>query len=342
VIRLITVYSTCPSSNDRTSADFRRHMIDVAVWTESAGCRGLLVYTDNRLVDPWAAAQLMIERTERLVPLVAVQPIYMHPFAAARMIATIAFLYGRQVDLNLVTGGYAGHLRALDSTIDHDARYDRLVEYGQLLHRLLTADRAVTHAGAYYHLNEASLAFPVASELQPRYFVAGSSAAAVEAQRQLGALGLAYPRWVEEYGEGDSELSGTGMRVGIIARDTTEEAWRVAHERFPVDPRAEKLHDVAARLVESRWHRAISADARACSGPRGAYWLYPFRTYKTFCPYLVGTYNEASELLARYLEMGVATLILDVPEVEDDLHHASIVIRMAEQRALAGPLGSTH
>src|SRR2546430_4749483 len=32
-------------------------------WSEDAGCRGILVYTDNRLVDPWLVAQLIVENT---------------------------------------------------------------------------------------------------------------------------------------------------------------------------------------------------------------------------------------------------------------------------------------
>jgi alkanesulfonate monooxygenase len=44
------------------------------------GCEGILVYADNRLVDPWLTAQLIIEVTERLSPLVAVQSAYMPPY----------------------------------------------------------------------------------------------------------------------------------------------------------------------------------------------------------------------------------------------------------------------
>jgi len=332
---VVTVYSTCPGSSERTAAQFRPLIGDIARWTEAAGWRGLLVYTDNRLVDPWAAAQHMIERTERLVPLVAVQPVYMHPFTVARMIRSIGYLYGRQVDLNLVTGGYAGHLQALDCTLDHDARYERLVEYSRVLLELLAVDRPVSHDGEHYRLHRAALTLPWDRALAPRIFVAGSSPACVSAQARLGAVRLAYPRWIEEYGADPTALVGTGVRMGIIARDTTEAAWQVAHERFPADPRGEKVHDVAARMVQSFWHRSLSADARRSSVPREAYWLYPFRTYKTYCPYLVGSYAEVGELLRRYLDLGVTTLILDEPAEEDDLHHTNVAIRLAER--LAGP-----
>jgi alkanesulfonate monooxygenase len=326
---MLTVYTTCPSSH-RSPEEFRARAADVARWTEAAGCRGLLVYTDNTLVDPWAAAQFMIERTERLVPLVAVQPVYMHPFSVARTISSIAFCHGRQVDLNLVTGGFVGHLGALGCMLEHDERYDRLLEYAKIVRRLLSSPRPVTHVGRYYGLNGASISPTMAPELAPRMLISGASDACLAAQRALSAVRLAYPRAIDEYAAGEQPLARTGIRLGIIARDTEKEAWSVAHERFPADRLGEQLHDMAAERVESQWHLRLSRDAQARHEPRGCYWLYPFRAYKTFCPYLVGTYGDVAEMLARYLGLGARTIILDVPAEEDDLHHAGLALARAE------------
>jgi alkanesulfonate monooxygenase len=79
----------------------------------------VLIFTGNSSADPWVNAQLVIEQTEKLVPLVAVQPAHMHPHTGAKVISSLAFVYGRQVDLNLVTGGNRNHLRAVGSHLDH-------------------------------------------------------------------------------------------------------------------------------------------------------------------------------------------------------------------------------
>ncbi|MEK8173446.1 hypothetical protein NKH77_44580 [Streptomyces sp. M19] len=63
------------------------------------------------------------------------------------------------------------------------------------------------------------------------------------------------------------------------------------------------------------------------------YWLYPFRAYKTFCPYLVGGYDEVADVLARYVALGVGVIILDELAEEDDLHHSMRAIERAERRA---------
>jgi alkanesulfonate monooxygenase len=38
-------------------------VIDVARWSEEAGSEGILVYTDNSLVDPWLVSQIIVQHT---------------------------------------------------------------------------------------------------------------------------------------------------------------------------------------------------------------------------------------------------------------------------------------
>jgi alkanesulfonate monooxygenase len=63
---------------------------------EGIGCEGSLIYTENGLVDPWVVAQVLVESTTSLAPLVAVQPVYMHPYSVAKMVSTLAHLYERR------------------------------------------------------------------------------------------------------------------------------------------------------------------------------------------------------------------------------------------------------
>ena len=94
---MLDVYGTFPASG-ADPATFTAAIVNVGRWAESAGLQGLLVFTDNDSVDPWAGAQYLLERTPTLVPLVAVQPVYMHPYTAARMVTTLASMYGRRID----------------------------------------------------------------------------------------------------------------------------------------------------------------------------------------------------------------------------------------------------
>jgi alkanesulfonate monooxygenase len=65
---------------------------------------------------------------------------------------------------------------------------------------------------------------------------------------------------------------------------------------------------------------------------REIYWLRPFESYKTFCPYLVGSYERVAEELAKYIGVGYETFVLDIPPSEEELRHTSVVFERATRR----------
>src|SRR2546423_12303122 len=110
----LEIFSTCPQAADSNRETYAQRVIDVARWSERLGCKGILVYSDNTQLDPWVASHLIIQNTTALCPLVAVQPVYMHPYAVAKMMATFAHLYRRRIYLNMVAGGFKNDLTALN------------------------------------------------------------------------------------------------------------------------------------------------------------------------------------------------------------------------------------
>jgi alkanesulfonate monooxygenase len=190
----LKVFATCPPSFAATPQSYLREVLEVARWSEGAGCEGILIYTDNGLVDPWLIAQAMITHTERLCPLVAVQPVYMHPYTVAKMVASLGFLHGRRMYLNIVAGGFKNDLEALNDPTPHDERYTRLVEYTKLIMDLLSGPGPVTLNGRYYKVANVKMTPPLKPDLVPGVFVSGSSEAGLAAARDLGALAVRYPK----------------------------------------------------------------------------------------------------------------------------------------------------
>lgn len=321
-----TIFSTCPQSRDGNSTEYVRQVTEVARWSERAGCAGILIYTDNGLVDPWLVAQLIVTSTERLAPLVAVQPIYMHPYSLANMVATIGFLHGRRTYLNMVAGGFRNDLLALGDQTAHDARYDRVVEYAQIITRLL-AGETVSHQGGYYSVSNLTLPVRLPAELQPGIFISGSSPAGIDAARRIGAVAVKYPARTAE--EVRRESGSAGVRLGICARPTSEEAWRAAHARFPGDRKGQIAHKLAMKVSDSHWHRQLSAMGEGERDAEDPYWMWPFENYATFCPYLVGSYERVSQEIRRYMDLGFKTFILDIPPTEDELGHARVAFDQA-------------
>src|SRR5579864_263495 len=224
----VKIFSTCPPSKLSQPGAYFRQVREIARWSEDAGCEGILVYTDNGLLDPWLVSQVVIEATEHLCPLVAVQPAYMHPYSVAKMVASIGFLYGRRVHLNMVAGGFTNDLVALNDPTPHDERYARLVEYTTVIQNLLRTASPVSFAGRYYQVANLKLAPPLPAELAPSVLVSGSSEAGMEAARQLGATAVEYPKPAAQYGTGGTvaaTAASNGIRLGIVARPKDADAW---------------------------------------------------------------------------------------------------------------------
>src|SRR5262245_39468978 len=146
----LEIFATCPQSSQVPKEDYLNNVVEVARWSEKYGCRGILVYTDNSLVDPWLVSQLIIESTHTLCPLVAIQPIYMHPYTAAKMAASYGYIYNRPIYLNMLAGGFKNDLLALNDTTPHDRRYDRTVEYVQIMKLLLGNTTGISFSGEFY------------------------------------------------------------------------------------------------------------------------------------------------------------------------------------------------
>jgi alkanesulfonate monooxygenase len=191
----------------------------------------------------------------------------------------------------------------------------------------------VSHAGEFHTVSNLRLTPQLPPGLMPLITLSGSSPAGRAAAVTLGAVGVKYPRPdLEDVPREADEPVERGIRVGIIARETEDEAWAIAHARFPPDRRGQLVHQLAMAVSDSAWHRQL-AEAGREAREDSPYWMVPYENYRTFCPYLVGDHRQIAEIIARYLATGHRTYIMDVPFAEDDLVHAAVVFRMAADRA---------
>ena len=190
----IQIFTTCPQSKDVDQSEYVERVSQVAKWSERFGCSGILVYTDNGIVDPWLVSQIIVQSTRRLAPLIALQPIYMGPYTAAKMVSTMAFLHGRRLYLNMLAGGFKNDLAALNDDTPHDDRYLRTTEYTLIMRHLLESDGPVTFEGKYYTVKNLKMTPPLPPELFPGILISGSSDAGMAAAEAIGATAVKYPK----------------------------------------------------------------------------------------------------------------------------------------------------
>ena len=331
----LKIFSTCPLSAQAQPRTCIRELQEFARSSEEAGYEGILVFTDNGQLDPWLVSQVIIESTGRLSPLVAIQPTYMHPYSVAKMITSFAHLYGRRLYLNMVAGGFKNDLLALNDLTPHDERYARLSEYTTVIQSLLQTADPVSFEGRYYKVSNLKLTPPLPAALMPGLLVSGSSEAGMDAARQLKATAVEYPKPAAEYAAAPpANIASRGIRIGIIARSEDAQAWSVARARYPEDRKGQLTHQLAMKVSDSSWHRQLSELGKTAAGAENPYWLVPFQNYKAVCPFLVGSYDRVADEVARYVDIGYRTFILDVPASVEEMHHTGVVFERAIARCL--------
>ncbi len=332
------VYSVTPTSTDgsgRPRSDLAAHAAAAARRCESAGWTGILVPHNLHEVDPWLIAGHLGSVTERLVPLVAVQPSSMPPHTVALIAAAYASLHHRPLHFNLVAGARDDELRRTGDDLDHDRRYDRLLEFGRVLKALLRGER-VDFAGEYYRYSGYELAPrpPVLAEC--KFFMAGSSDAGLRAAREIADVVVThpspFPEWKRTFLD-PLRASGyggeIGIRIGVMARSDREEAWRTARSRFP-ETRSGRATTVLKTRSSNVWAQELAARAITESETEAdAYWLGAFRSGRVSAPFFVGDHAAVGARIAEYLDVGVGHVLLSGSDSIDDHENVNAALRVA-------------
>jgi len=171
----------------------------------------------------------------------------------------------------------------------------------------------------------------VSLEVSP--LLAYDTASTLAAARELGAIAVRYPKPVAEYeASPPPDAAALGIRIGIIAREETGDAWTAARARFPEERKGQLTHQLAMKVSDSEWHKQLSKLGETATAEDQPYWMAPFENYKTFCPYLVGSYDRVADEIARYVGVGYRTIILDVPASPEELEHIGVVCERAAER----------
>ena len=214
--KTINVFTISPRTLDLTL--YWQNIQSVVRWSEQYDCTGVLIFTGNdTYVEPWLVAHDVIRQTQNLCPLVAVNPVYMHPFTAAKMVSSFAYLYGRKVFLNMVTGAALSYLEGFNDRLEHDERYERLGEYIEIVKSLIAGQGLTSFDGKFYKTSGLQLLPKVPEALRPEFLLAGQSEAARSLSQRVGAIGMQMLQPEMERAVGEAH----GIHFGIITRSTT-------------------------------------------------------------------------------------------------------------------------
>lgn len=332
------VYCLIPGimgKNLHLTNDYREAIIKLSQLAEHYDFTGGLIHFNHHVLNPWVVATTILEHTHHFMPLIAMQPNAIPPYTAAKMVEGFAVMYGRAIALNLVAGAAKEELEQVGDYLSHDERYARMAEYIEIIRTLLSSDQPMTFTGSFYHLTNAVLA-PGLPEPQflPKIFIAGSSSVGLYVASRLADVVVTHPEPIDFFLETIQPLVNDRMRLairlGIIARPTSGEAWEVAKNRFP-PTRQGTIKMIMKRNSESHWIKRLAELGIQNDTYDEVYWMGAYQNGNSYCAYLVGSYKEVARYLSKYLELGVKELLIDGPYTEGDFFHLDIVLKQCVQ-----------
>jgi alkanesulfonate monooxygenase len=245
--------------------------------------------------------------------LVAHRPGFINPGVFAQMCSTADDFSGGRLALNIVTAGAPGDMEQFGDVLDHDARYDRAMEYVEICKRLWT-ERTVNFDGQFYRMNNASMAVRPVRPGGPPFFLAGASEKAIEMAARQADVYMMSASTVEDIAKRvdgvrcRAEAYGRSPRfcvaANLFARETEEEA-REAAKAFAEHA---DLQVVAERIASGRQTVSVE-DLRARAGTNMHTWSGPHIwsgiAHLLYGSAWVGSYDAIAELFEQYAAVGV-------------------------------------
>ena len=317
----------------------------IARAAERLGFAAALTPTSSWCEDAWIMSAALTQLTQTFKFLVAFRPGLQSPTLAAQMAATFQRVSGGRLLLNLVTGGDDVEQRRFGDHLGKTARYARAGEFMHVF-RALWSGRPVDFTGEHFDVRDAQI---VPHPVWPEVYLGGSSDAALDVAAGYADVYLTWgepPANVAEKLERVRErarVAGTELRFGIrlhvIARDTSAEAWAKAQQLLDgLDPQAIARAQAIQRASQSEGQRRMVAlhngrtDALEVSPNL---WAGIGLVRGGAGTALVGSYDEVADRIAEYHDLGIDEFILSgYPHLEEAYRVGEGVMPVLRRRGL--------
>ncbi|WP_333873469.1 FMNH2-dependent alkanesulfonate monooxygenase [Methylobacter sp.] len=215
------------------------YLKQIAQAADNLGFEGVLVPSGRACEDPWVIASSLINKTKNLKFLVAVRPGFTSPTVSARMASTLDRISGGRLLINVVAGGDPVELQADGSFLKHDERYLEAGEFLTIWKAVLSGE-TMSFDGDYIKIKGASIPSGSIQKPYPPLFIGGSSDAAIDLSAEhidvfltWGEPPKAVAEKINKVRNEAAKLGRTlkfGIRLHVIVRETSSEAWKAAEE----------------------------------------------------------------------------------------------------------------
>ena len=335
----------------------------IARAADELGFSGVLLPTGRSCEDAWVVASALMPLTRSLRFLVAIRPGIVSPTAGARVAATLDRMSAGRLLINVVTGGDPAEAEGDGVFLSHDERYQVTDEFLEIWTRVLDGE-TVDFNGQHLRVKGAKVLYPPVQKPYPPLYFGGSSLAAHDlAARRMNV----YLTWGEPPDAVAEKLADIraraerygrtlrfGLRIHVIVRETTKEAWQAA------DSLIEHLDDSAVEAAQVAFARFDSEGQRRMSALHGGH-RYKLEVSPNLWggvgvvrggagTALVGDPETVAARLLEYADLGIETFILSgYPHLEESYRVAELLFPLlplerpdvgrSTETNLTGPFG---
>ncbi|MCX6391443.1 MAG: LLM class flavin-dependent oxidoreductase [Actinobacteria bacterium] len=308
-----------------------KYLAEVAQAAENVGFVGALTPTGTGCDEAWILGSAVVQHTQKIKPIIAFRPSSIAPAWAAHTAATFQRMADDRLIINIVTGGNPGEQRALGDFLGHDQRYARTDEFLEIFNRCFDYD-PFDFEGDHFKVEQASLL--IEAKRPPVYF-GGASPAAVEVAAKHVDCHLMWgePREqlieriaiVKAAAAAQGRYVRPGIRLLIIARDTSDEAWAVADRLLAsmdeqTMAQAREYFSKMDSVGQSRMTALIDNASLTTKDLEiePTLWAGPALVRDGAGTAVVGNYDEVAAKLADYIDIGFEEFILSgYPHLEE-------------------------
>jgi alkanesulfonate monooxygenase len=299
------------------------YLTQVAQAADQLGYYGVLLPTGRSCEDSWVVASAVAPQTKNLRFLVAVRPGLQSPSVAARMAATLDRITDGRLLVNVVTGGDPAENKGDGIFTAHDQRYHLTREFLDVWKSLL-AGETVNYQGKHIQIEDGRLFYPPVQKPHPPLYFGGSSDAGIDVAADLVDT---YLTWGEPPADVAGKLSvvgaasaargrklNYGIRLHVIVRETTEQAWEAARELISF------VDDDIIATAQKTFSRMDSVGQRRMAALHGGnrdklevspnLWAGVGLVRGGAGTALVGDPETVAERMREYMALGIGTFIM--------------------------------
>jgi alkanesulfonate monooxygenase len=315
------------------------YLQQIAQAVDQLGFRGALLPTGRSCEDSWVVASALMAVTERMRFLVAVRPGLMSPSVAARMAGTFDRLSNGRLLVNVVTGGDPVELAGDGLHLSHDERYDITDEF-LTVWREIAGGGESNFEGKHLQIRGGKLMFRGVQRPYPPLYFGGSSEAALRVAAKHIDVYLTWgepPAQVAEKIAAARELAARegrtlrfGIRLHLIVRETTAEAWAAANrliahlddETIAAAQQALSRHDSVGQQRMRRLHSGSREQLEISPN----LWAGVGLVRGGAGTALVGDPETVAERMREYSDLGIDTFICSgYPHLEEAYRVAELL-----------------